>query len=160
LARCSRLHARAPNDIEALIDGTEGNPNIVAVMMEPIQGEGGLHPMRADYLKKVRELCDAKGWLLMMDEVQAGMGRTGKWFAHQWAGITPDVMTLAKGLGSACPWAPWWRTRPPPKCSSRQPWLHLWRQPAVHARRRGNHPHHGRRRPAGPYHGSGRISEG
>ena len=93
----------APNDYEALIDATEGNPNIVAILMEPIQGEGGLHPMRADYLKKVRELCDAKGWLLMMDEVQAGMGRTGKWFAHQWAGITPDVMTLAKGLGSGVP---------------------------------------------------------
>ena len=92
-----------PNDYEALIDATEGNPNIVAIMMEPIQGEGGLHPMRADYLKKVRELCDAKGWLLIMDEVQAGMGRTGKWFAHQWAGITPDVMTLAKGLGSGVP---------------------------------------------------------
>ena len=93
----------APNDYEALINATEGNPNIVAILMEPIQGEGGLHPMRADYLKKVRELCDAKGWLLMMDEVQAGMGRTGKWFAHQWAGITPDVMTLAKGLGSGVP---------------------------------------------------------
>ena len=93
----------APNDYEALIEATEGNPNIVAILMEPIQGEGGLHPMRADYLKKVRELCDAKGWLLMMDEVQAGMGRTGKWFAHQWAGITPDVMTLAKGLGSGVP---------------------------------------------------------
>ena len=93
----------APNDYEALIDATEGNPNIVAILMEPIQGEGGLHPMRSDYLKKVRELCDANGWLLMMDEVQAGMGRTGKWFAHQWAGITPDVMTLAKGLGSGVP---------------------------------------------------------
>ncbi|QXZ10225.1 aspartate aminotransferase family protein [Comamonas sp. Y33R10-2] len=93
----------APNDFEALVNATEGNPNIVAVLMEPIQGEGGLHPMRADYLKQVRELCDAKGWLLMMDEVQAGMGRTGKWFAHQWAGITPDVMTLAKGLGSGVP---------------------------------------------------------
>ena len=92
-----------PNDFEALTAATEGNPHIVAVMMEPIQGEGGLHPMRADYLKKVRELCDAKGWLLIMDEVQAGMGRTGKWFAHQWAGITPDVMTLAKGLGSGVP---------------------------------------------------------
>ena len=93
----------APNDIEALKAATAGNLNIVAVMMEPIQGEGGLHPMRADYLKKVRELCDANGWLLMMDEVQAGMGRTGKWFAHQWAGIVPDVMTLAKGLGSGVP---------------------------------------------------------
>ena len=93
----------APNDLEALKAATAGNPNIVAVMMEPIQGEGGLHPMRADYLKAVRELCNANEWLLMMDEVQAGMGRTGKWFAHQWAGIVPDVMTLAKGLGSGVP---------------------------------------------------------
>ena len=93
----------APNDYEQLVAATEGNPNIVAVMMEPIQGEGGLHPMRAEYLQKVRALCDAKGWLLIMDEVQAGMGRTGKWFAHQWAGIVPDVMTLAKGLGSGVP---------------------------------------------------------
>lgn len=93
----------APNDYQALVEATEGNPNIVAVMMEPIQGEGGLHPMRAEYLKQVRALCDAKGWLLIMDEVQAGMGRTGKWFAHQWAGIVPDVMTLAKGLGSGVP---------------------------------------------------------
>lgn len=92
-----------PNDYQALVEATEGNPNIVAVMMEPIQGEGGLHPMRADYLQQVRALCDAKGWLLIMDEVQAGMGRTGKWFAHQWANITPDVMTLAKGLGSGVP---------------------------------------------------------
>jgi len=93
----------APNDIEALQEATEGNANIVAVMMEPIQGEGGLHPMRADYLQQVRALCDANGWLMMFDEVQAGMGRTGKWFAHQWAGIIPDVMTLAKGLGSGVP---------------------------------------------------------
>ena len=93
----------APNDYQALVDATEGNPNIVAIMMEPIQGEGGLHPMRADYLHQVRALCDAKGWLLIMDEVQAGMGRTGKWFAHQWADIKPDVMTLAKGLGSGVP---------------------------------------------------------
>ncbi|MBS0509323.1 MAG: aspartate aminotransferase family protein [Proteobacteria bacterium] len=93
----------APNDIEALQEATEGNPNIVAVMMEPIQGEGGLHPMRVEYMQQVRNLCDANGWLLMLDEVQAGMGRTGKWFAHQWAGIRPDVMSLAKGLGSGVP---------------------------------------------------------
>ncbi|HQQ68729.1 MAG TPA: aspartate aminotransferase family protein [Alicycliphilus sp.] len=93
----------APNDIEALQEATEGNPNIVAVLMEPIQGEGGLHPMRAEYMQQVRKLCDANGWLLMLDEVQSGMGRTGKWFAHQWAGIRPDVMTLAKGLSSGVP---------------------------------------------------------
>lgn len=93
----------APNDYQGLLAATEGNANITAVMMEPIQGEGGLHPMRAEYLQQVRALCDARGWLLILDEVQAGMGRTGKWFAHQWAGIVPDVMTLAKGLGSGVP---------------------------------------------------------
>ena len=91
------------NDLQALEQATAGNPDIVAVMMEPIQGEGGLHPMRAEYMQQVRALCDARGWLLMMDEVQSGMGRTGKWFAHQWAGIVPDVMSLAKGLGSGIP---------------------------------------------------------
>ena len=93
----------APNDFAALQAATANNPNIVAILMEPIQGEGGLHPMRVEYLQQVRQLCDANGWLLMLDEVQAGMGRTGKWFAHQWAGIVPDVMTLAKGLGSGVP---------------------------------------------------------
>lgn len=93
----------APNDFDALVVATQGNNDVVAVMMEPIQGEGGLHPMRAEYLKQVRALCDEKGWLLIMDEVQAGMGRTGKWFGHQWADIVPDVMTLAKGLGSGVP---------------------------------------------------------
>ena len=91
------------NDIEALKQATAGNPDVVAVLMEPIQGEGGLHPMRIEYMQQVRALCDASGWLMMFDEVQAGMGRTGKWFAHQWAGIVPDVMTLAKGLGSGVP---------------------------------------------------------
>ncbi|WP_353236554.1 aspartate aminotransferase family protein [Diaphorobacter ruginosibacter] len=91
------------NDIDALKKATAGNPDVVAVMMEPIQGEGGLHPMRAEYMRQVRELCDANEWLMILDEVQAGMGRTGKWFAHQWAGIVPDVMSLAKGLGSGVP---------------------------------------------------------
>jgi acetylornithine aminotransferase len=91
------------NDIEALKKATEGNPNVVAVFFETIQGEGGVNPMRIEYLKQVRELCDQKDWLLMIDEVQCGMGRTGKWFAHQWAGIKPDVMPLAKGLGSGVP---------------------------------------------------------
>jgi acetylornithine/N-succinyldiaminopimelate aminotransferase len=91
------------NDIEALKRATEGNPNVVAVFFETIQGEGGINPMRVDYLQQVRQLCDARDWLLMIDEVQCGMGRTGKWFAHQWAGIRPDVMPLAKGLGSGVP---------------------------------------------------------
>ncbi|MDR7094743.1 aspartate aminotransferase family protein [Hydrogenophaga laconesensis] len=91
------------NDIDSLKKATAGNPNIVAVFFETIQGEGGVNPMRAQYLKDVRALCDANDWLLMIDEVQCGMGRTGKWFAHQWAGIVPDVMPLAKGLGSGVP---------------------------------------------------------
>jgi acetylornithine/N-succinyldiaminopimelate aminotransferase len=91
------------NDIDALRTATHGNKNVVAVFFETIQGEGGINQMRADYLQKVRELCDQKNWLLMIDEVQCGMGRTGKWFAHQWAGIVPDVMPLAKGLGSGVP---------------------------------------------------------
>jgi acetylornithine aminotransferase len=91
------------NDIEALKKATEGNPNVVAVFFETIQGEGGINPMRWEYLKQVRQLCDERDWLMMIDEVQCGMGRTGKWFAHQWAGIKPDVMPLAKGLGSGVP---------------------------------------------------------
>jgi acetylornithine aminotransferase len=85
--------------IEALAD----RPNIVAVFLEVIQGEGGIRPATIEYLREVRRICDARGWLLMLDEVQCGMGRTGKWFAHQWAGIKPDVMPLAKGLGSGVP---------------------------------------------------------
>ncbi|NBU19306.1 MAG: aminotransferase class III-fold pyridoxal phosphate-dependent enzyme, partial [Betaproteobacteria bacterium] len=91
------------NDIEALKKATAGNPNVAAVFMETIQGEGGIQPMRIEYLKAVRQLCDEQDWLMMIDEVQCGMGRTGKWFAHQWAGILPDVMPLAKGLGSGVP---------------------------------------------------------
>ena len=91
------------NDIAALKQATEGNPNVVAVFLETIQGEGGINPMRAEYLQAVRQLCNERDWLMMVDEVQCGMGRTGKWFAHQWAGITPDVMPLAKGLGSGVP---------------------------------------------------------
>jgi acetylornithine/N-succinyldiaminopimelate aminotransferase len=91
------------NDIHALKAATEGNKNVVAVFFETIQGEGGINAMRIDYLQQVRKLCDERNWLLMIDEVQCGMGRTGKWFAHQWAGIKPDVMPLAKGLGSGVP---------------------------------------------------------
>lgn len=91
------------NDIDALQNITAANPNVVAVFLEAVQGEGGVNPMHMDYLRAVRALCDARDWLLMVDEVQCGMGRTGKWFAHQWAGIVPDVMPLAKGLGSGVP---------------------------------------------------------
>ena len=91
------------NDLEALKRATDGNPDVVAVFFEAIQGEGGVHPLEPDYMAGVRALCDERDWLLMIDEVQCGMGRTGKWFAHQWAGIVPDVMPLAKGLGSGVP---------------------------------------------------------
>ena len=91
------------NNIDALQAATDGNPNVVAVFFEAIQGEGGVHAMQDEYLRQVRALCDERDWLLMIDEVQCGMGRTGKWFAHQWAGIKPDVMPLAKGLGSGVP---------------------------------------------------------
>ena len=91
------------NNIDVLKAATEGNPNVVAVFFEAIQGEGGVNPMHMDYLRDVRALCDQRDWLLMIDEVQCGMGRTGKWFAHQWADIKPDVMPLAKGLGSGVP---------------------------------------------------------
>ena len=91
------------NDIGALNDVAATRPNVVAVFFEVIQGEGGINTARIEYLQAVRRLCDEKGWLLMLDEVQCGIGRTGKWFAHQWAGIQPDVMPLAKGLGSGVP---------------------------------------------------------
>jgi len=91
------------NDLAALEDVARTRPNVTAVFLEVIQGEGGINPTRVEYLQAVRKLCDEKGWLLMLDEVQCGIGRTGKWFAHQWAGIQPDVMPLAKGLGSGVP---------------------------------------------------------
>jgi acetylornithine/N-succinyldiaminopimelate aminotransferase len=91
------------NDLAAVEAVARSNPNVVAVFLETIQGEGGINASRWDYLQGLRRLCDEHGWLLMLDEVQCGIGRTGKWFAHQWAGIQPDVMPLAKGLGSGVP---------------------------------------------------------
>jgi acetylornithine/N-succinyldiaminopimelate aminotransferase len=91
------------NDVAAIEAMAASNPNVVAVFLEVIQGEGGINPASVDYLQRVRQICDQHGWLLMLDEVQCGIGRTGKWFAHQWAGIQPDVMPLAKGLGSGVP---------------------------------------------------------
>jgi acetylornithine/N-succinyldiaminopimelate aminotransferase len=91
------------NDIGAVEEIARTRPNVVAVFLEVIQGEGGINATRADYLRSLRTLCDERHWLLMLDEVQCGIGRTGKWFAHQWAGIKPDVMPLAKGLGSGVP---------------------------------------------------------
>ena len=91
------------NDLVALDRTTAEHPNVVAIFIEAIQGEGGITAASIDYLRALRERCDSNGWLLMIDEVQCGMGRTGKWFAHQWAGIVPDVMPLAKGLASGVP---------------------------------------------------------
>jgi acetylornithine aminotransferase len=91
------------NDLAAVHEVARTNPNVVAVFLEVIQGEGGINQTRAEYLQGLRALCDERGWLMMLDEVQCGLGRTGKWFAHQWAGIVPDVMPLAKGLGSGVP---------------------------------------------------------
>ena len=96
--------ARVPlNDVAAIEEVANTRPGVVAVFLEVIQGEGGVKPATVDYLQAVRRLCDEHDWLLMLDEVQCGIGRTGKWFAHQWAGIQPDVMPLAKGLGSGVP---------------------------------------------------------
>jgi acetylornithine aminotransferase len=91
------------NDLDAIEQMARTNPNVVAVFLETIQGEGGINPSRWEYLQGLRKLCDERNWLLMLDEVQCGIGRTGKWFAHQWADVVPDVMPLAKGLGSGVP---------------------------------------------------------
>lgn len=95
---------RAPfSDIDALERIAASNKNIAAVMFEPIQGEGGVNPAQQGYLSAVRELCDQNNWLMMVDEVQTGMGRTGKWFAHQHEPVVPDVMAVAKALGNGVP---------------------------------------------------------
>ena len=94
---------RVPYNDVAAIERIAENPSIVAVLMEVLQGEGGIHIANTEYVRKLRELCDHRQWLLMIDEVQSGIGRTGRWFAHQWSGIVPDVITLAKGLGSGVP---------------------------------------------------------
>jgi len=91
------------DDLDAVRRVAESNRNVVAVLVELLQGEGGIQICRDDYLAGLREICDANQWLLMLDEVQSGMGRTGKWFAFQHSGIRPDVMPLAKGLGNGMP---------------------------------------------------------
>ncbi|MDD2701830.1 MAG: aspartate aminotransferase family protein [Sideroxydans sp.] len=91
------------DDITAVEQVAANNPDVVAILVEPVQGEGGVRTPDASYLQGLRKICDANGWLLMLDEVQSGIGRTGKWFAHQHTDIKPDVMTLAKGLGSGVP---------------------------------------------------------
>jgi acetylornithine aminotransferase len=91
------------DDLPAIEQVAINNPNVVAVLFEPIQGEGGINLAHNEYMQSLRRICDERGWLFMVDEVQCGIGRTGLWFAHQHAAIRPDVMTLAKGLGSGIP---------------------------------------------------------
>ena len=91
------------NDMDAIRQVAQNNRDVVAVLVEPIQGEGGVRTLDIHYLQQLRQVCDEQNWLLMLDEVQCGIGRTGKWFAFQHTGILPDVMTLAKGLGSGVP---------------------------------------------------------
>jgi len=93
------------DDLEAVKQIASRKNNVVAILVEPVQGEGGVHipADMAAYLQGLRKVCDDNGWLMMLDEVQSGIGRTGTWFAFQHTGMTPDVMTLAKGLGSGVP---------------------------------------------------------
>ena len=96
--------ARVPfNDLEAIRQVAEHNKSVVAVLVEVVQGEGGINMLSSEYLTELRQICDAHGWLLMLDEVQTGIGRTGTWFGFQHSGVVPDVMALAKGLGSGVP---------------------------------------------------------
>jgi acetylornithine aminotransferase len=91
------------NDLDAVRQVAEHNKNVVAVFIEPIQGEGGINVSRIEYLRGLKEICERKEWLFMSDEVQCGLGRTGKWFVYQHAGFQPDVVALAKGLASGVP---------------------------------------------------------
>jgi len=91
------------NDLEAVRSAGDKEPRVVAVLLEVLQGEGGIRPSDIAYMKGLRKLCDERGWLMMIDEVQSGIGRTGKWLAHQWADILPDVVVLAKGFGGGVP---------------------------------------------------------
>jgi acetylornithine aminotransferase len=91
------------NDLDAVRQVAEHNRSVCAVMVEPIQGEGGINVSRLDYLRGLKEICDRHEWLFISDEVQCGLGRTGKWFVYQHAGFLPDVVPLAKGLGSGVP---------------------------------------------------------
>ena len=90
-------------DLESIANIAKHNPNVVAVLVEPVQGEGGVNIAKADYLPGIRSLCDEHGWLMMLDEIQTGMGRTGRWFAFQHHDFAPDVMTVAKALGNGVP---------------------------------------------------------
>lgn len=91
------------NDLAGIREIAAHHHDVVAILVEPVQGEGGLNIPDANYLREIRALCDQQGWLMMLDEIQTGVGRTGRWFGFQHDNITPDVMTLAKGLGNGMP---------------------------------------------------------
>ncbi|WP_353570058.1 aspartate aminotransferase family protein [Candidatus Albibeggiatoa sp. nov. BB20] len=91
------------NDVAAIMQLAQTQQNIVAVMVEPVQGEGGVNIPAHDYLNQLRTLCDQQQWLLMLDEIQTGIGRTGQWVAYQHNQILPDIVSLAKGLGNGVP---------------------------------------------------------
>ena len=118
------------DDIDAMAAAASEHSGLVAVMIEPIQGEGGVRIPNADYLRTVRELCDSTGCLMVLDEVQTGMCRTGAWFAHQHSGVVPDVMTLAKSLSNGVPIG---------ACLARGPAAQLL-QPGTHASTFGGNP--------------------
>jgi acetylornithine/N-succinyldiaminopimelate aminotransferase len=95
---------RAPfNDVDAVASIARNSQDVVAILVEPVQGEGGIYVPNADYLARLRRICDDHGWFLMLDEVQTGNGRTGRYFAYQHTDILPDVVTTAKGLGNGIP---------------------------------------------------------
>ncbi len=102
------------NDIESLRSALD--PSVAAVLLEPVQGEGGVNPADVEYLRAVRELCTERGVLMMMDEIQTGLGRTGEWFGFQHSGIAPDVVTLAKALGNGMPIGACWARREISQC--------------------------------------------
>ncbi len=119
------------NDLEAVRAAV--GPETAAVMVEPVQGEGGVNVGSAEYLAGLRALCDEAGILLIFDEVQTGVGRTGRFFSHEWAGVTPDLMAVAKGIGGGFRWAPCWRPSTPlkasrPACTARRSAAIRWRR--------------------------------
>ena len=121
---------------------TRSTTQVAAVFLEPTQGEGGVIPAPAGYLAAARQACDNAGALLVLDEIQSGIGRTGAWFAHQAEGVTPDVMTLAKGLGGGLPIGAYHRLRRVRRrARGRRPRLHLRRQPGRLRRGARRHRH-------------------
>ena len=121
-------------DHEAL--KTAIGPETAGILIEPVQGEGGIRPVPPQCLKGLRELCDEHGILLIFDEVQCGIGRTGKLFAHEWAGVAPDIMAIAKGIGGGFPLGACLATeKAAVGHDGGHPWLDLRRQSAGHRRR-------------------------